>query len=271
MAVELFFDEIRGANPGRTIVFLHGILGRGTNLRSIAKRFVDAHPTWTAWLVDLRGHGRSPKGSPGPSLESAARDVIELAARSSLPVTAIAGHSFGGKVALEAARISAAGSLQHVVVIDSPPGAREPLRGNDSALSVIDTIELLPRNLASRTSFVDALIAAGKPRLLAEWLAQSVEQTRQGVRFALDLDEIRNLLLDYFARDLWMVVESPPAGVCVHLVIGDRSDSYSPADRERAFRLAAANERVTVHVLPAGHWVHVDDPDGLLQVLVEVV
>ena len=272
MSVELAFDRIDGARPERTIAFLHGILGRGNNLRTIARRFVEARPDWTAWLVDLRGHGRSPKGTPGPSLHAAARDVVDLAARSAPPLGAIAGHSFGGKVALEAAiigSIGSIGSLEHVVVIDSVPGPRDPVQGGDSALAVIDAIESLPRTFKSRSDFIEALVAMGKTRALAQWLAGSVEREGDHVRFILDLNEIRALILDYFSRDLWPVVEHPPGTARVHLVIGDRSDSYSPVDRERAARIAAQNARVTVDVLPAGHWVHVDDPEGLLRTLLD--
>src|SRR6266404_465674 len=169
MSVELAFDRIDGARPERTIAFLHGILGRGNNLRTIARRFVEARPDWTAWLVDLRGHGRSPKGTPGPSLQAAARDVVDLAARSGFPLGAIAGHSFGGKVALEAARLGGMDSLDHIVVIDSMPGSRPPVRTPDSALAVIDTIESLPRRFASKSDFTRAFVGAGKSRLLAEW------------------------------------------------------------------------------------------------------
>src|SRR5438045_3529156 len=123
--MQLAFERIDGARPERTIVFLHGMLGRGRNLQTVARRFVQDHPGWTALLVDLRGHGQSPKGTPGASLEAAARDVIELAAGNQPPVTAIAGHSFGGKVALEAARLGELAALNHVVVIDSTPGSRE--------------------------------------------------------------------------------------------------------------------------------------------------
>src|SRR2546426_3473122 len=98
-SVHLASDRVDGAHAERAIAFLHGILGRGINLRMIAKRFVQARPGWTAWLVDLRGHGRSPKGRPKPSLEAAAHDVLDLGTRADLPLTAIVGHSFGGKVA----------------------------------------------------------------------------------------------------------------------------------------------------------------------------
>src|SRR5438093_2407606 len=101
--IDLAFDRVDGARPERAVAFLHGILGRGINLRMIAKRFVEARPGWTAWLIDLRGHGRSPKGTPSPSLEAAAQDIVNPAARAELPMRAIVGHSFGGKVGLEAA------------------------------------------------------------------------------------------------------------------------------------------------------------------------
>jgi len=151
------------------------------------------------------------------------------------------------------------------MTIDSMPGAREPPRGGDSALAVIETLESLPRMFASKKEFVAAIRAAGYSRALAEWLALNVEPTDGGVQFALNLHELRVLVLDYFRRDLWPVVEHPPFGVHLHLVIADRSTSYAPTDRVRA--CALVSDQVTVDVLPAGHWVHVDDSDGLLRVM----
>src|SRR5437762_11077671 len=181
--IELAFDRIDGANPEQAIAFLHGILGRGINLRMIAKRFVEARPRWAAWLVDLRGHGRSPKGTPAPSIEAAARDVVELAKRAELPTDAIVGHSFGGKVALETARLANLTPLQHVFTIDSNPGTREPLRGGDSAFAVIDTLESLPPTFPSKTDFIRTIVASGQTRRLAEWLAGSVQTEDDHVRF----------------------------------------------------------------------------------------
>jgi len=243
------------------------MLGRGANLRTIARRMVEARPGWRALLVDLRGHGRSPKGTFAPSLEAAARDVVNLAAKTGLPLAALIGHSFGGKVALEAARLRGLPDLHHAVVIDSVPGPREPVRGGDSALAVIETLERLPPTFASKADFIQALIAAGQSRYMAEWLATSLENESGQVRFGLDLNEIRALILDYFERDLWPVVEDSPGAVSVHLIIADQSDTYSPADRDRALRMAASNPRVTADIIPGGHLLHVDNPDGLLDKL----
>ena len=258
---------VSGGRPERAIAFLHGILGSGKNLKAIATEFVQQRPEWCAYLVDLRGHGQSAKGTPEPSLEAASRDVVALATRLGFPLSAIVGHSFGGKVALEAARIGRLVSLRDVVTLDSVPSARVPITGGDSALAIIKILESLPGLHASISAFVDSLERAGLSHVLGQWLAGSLQRDADGVRFALNLPELRALILDYFARDLWPAVENPPDQTRVHLVIGERSDSYSEADRQRALQLAASNDRVTVDVLPAGHWVHVDDPEGVVQTL----
>ncbi len=265
MAVQLESDTIDAPGAEQVAVFLHGILGSGQNLRTLARRFVTARPGWSAWLVDLRGHGSSPKRSPEPSLAAAARDVLDLTRSSALPIGAIIGHSFGGKVALEMVRQGLV--PDHVVVLDSIPGPRLDARGSESTLEVIEMLERLPETFASREEFVAAVVAAGQARPLAQWLAISLERAPSGYGFGPDLGEIRALLTSYFEADLWPVIESPPERSRIHLVIGDRSPVWSAEDRARA--LALATERVTVDVLPAGHWIHVEDPEGVLRVMLQ--
>ena len=251
------------AGPRRRAVFLHGILGHGSNLRTLARRFVTARDGWDAWTVDLRGHAASHKGSPDPTLAAAAHDVVESCAASDVPVALLVGHSFGGKVALAAAR-EEPGALTHVVTLDSPPGARPPERGGDSALAVIEMLRGLPDAFSSRDDFVKAVIAQGHTPVLASWLAMSTVHQDGQATFALDLREIEALILDYFAADLWPFVAT--TALPVHFVVGERSSSWSPAELERARALAP---RVTVDTLPAGHWVHAEDPDGVVRALLE--
>lgn len=252
------------------IVFLHGILGSGANLRTIARRFLAARPRWDAWLIDLRGHGESPKSTPNPSLDAAAADVRALIA-DGLPVGAVVGHSFGGKVALGLLRDGNSLSPRaHVVTLDSNPGTRVAPRNGDSALAVIEMLAALPKTFASRAAFIDAVTARGMSRGLAQWLGMSVAPDPvSGVRFGLDLDELRGLLHSYFAADLWGVLESPPDDVNVHIVIGAKSDSYSQQDRERAAAIAATQPKTTVDFLQTGHWVHAEDPDGVVRLLTD--
>ena len=101
------------------------------------------------------------------------------------------------------------------------------------------------------------------------------------------------------------MLKCPPVGLGINVVVGGRSDRWSAAERRRlaeAERGSAASAAPTaaapaetsssssssllfpppprhlrrgslkVHVLPqAGHWVHVDDQEGLLRLLVPAV
>mgnify|MGYP000314191116 CR=1 FL=1 len=261
-----------GASPARYLLMLHGILGSGANLRSFARRLAQAHPGWGFVLVDLRMHGLSQGAPPPHTVRSAAEDLLRLGARLGLSIDGVLGHSFGGKVALEVLRQagSAAGPLplEHVVTLDSNPGVREPPRSGDSAVAIIELLGSLPPTFPSRAAFVDAVVGHGRSRALAQWLAMSTEPLPGGgVRFALDLGEIRALIGDYFASDLWTTVAAPPGAARVHLVIAERATSYSAEDTARARELAQSSERVTVDLLPTDHWIHAEDPEGVLRVL----
>lgn len=250
----------------RWIVFLHGILGRGNNWRGIARRLVAALPTWGAALVDLRAHGDSRHLSPPDDLDAAAGDVARLVATLPGPLGGVLGHSFGGKVAVAALTTL---RVPHVFVVDSLPGARPDRRGAEGTTRVVSLLGELPDRFESRDAFVAHLVARGLSNEVAQWLATSLDRADGGVRFGLDVARIRALLDDYFARDLWPLLDPPPSGTRAHLVIGGRSSVFQPDDRAYAAALAARHpEAVAVHVLEsADHWVHVDDPSGLLAIV----
>lgn len=260
-------DAASPATPEAWMLFLHGILGSGPNLRTVARRFVQARPRWGAVLVDLRMHGGSQGFEPPHTVAAAARDLAALEARVPGPVRAVWGHSFGGKVALEYAA-ERGHELEHLVVVDSNPGARPGGRGSEGTLRVVDTLQELPPWFATRQAFIDALQARGFDLPISQWLAMNLERGDHGVRLGLDVAAIRALLDDYFARDLWHVVEDPPGRCRVHVINGGRSSVYDEADRARIEARAKKDDRVTLHVIPgAGHWVHADAPDALLEVM----
>jgi pimeloyl-ACP methyl ester carboxylesterase len=251
----------------RWLVFLHGILGRGNNWRGIARKLVAAHPAWGAALVDLRAHGDSRHLPPPDDLGTAADDVARLVASLPGPLGGILGHSFGGKVALATlGRVR----VPLLFVIDSLPGARPDHRGSEGTVKIARMLAELPERFASRDAFIAYVRERGVDPAVADWLATNLERREDGTaRFALELPRIRALLDDYFATDLWPAIDPPPAETRAHLVIGGRSPVFLAEDRARAASLAQRHpDRVRVHVLErADHWVHVDDPAGLLGLL----
>lgn len=256
-----------GAEASRWALFLHGILGSRSNFRSIARAFVNARSGFGAVLVDLRMHGESQALAGPHTLEAAAWDLIEVARTLDGRLTAVVGHSFGGKVALELARLAPEG-IEELWVLDSNPGARPDGRGSESTQRVVTELGSLKRRWASRDAFVDHLAAAGYDRGLGQWLAMNLERIDDGeYELRLDLAAIASLLDDYFARDLWPVFEDPPGTMHAHLVIGTRSTVLDANDRARAEHAASQNDRVHVHTIDAGHWIHVEASDALIRLL----
>lgn len=252
---------VPGSAPTHLIGFFHGILGSGTNLRSHARRLVDACPHLQAVLVDLRAHGQSKSVDGADTLAGAAADVMQTAQAWPLPLSSVVGHSFGGKVALALAAIDPA--LTHVVTLDSAPGARLDRRGSETVMRVVSLLEGLSGPWPTRDAFVGALETQGLARGLGQWLAMSLVRGTEGFEFGLDLKRIRALLTDYFAADLWPTLELAPH-TQFHLVIGSTSEVYGAEDRARAQRLASASGgRVTVDVVTGGHWLHVDNPQAI--------
>jgi esterase len=256
-----------GAVPEQWMLFLHGVFGQGLNFRTMAKRLVARCPSWGIALCDLRGHGMS-QGFPAPhTIDAAAADVYELGRSLEKNVQGIAGHSLGGKVTL--AYLEAhPGEMSYAFSLDSLPGARPNAITVEDAANVLRFLENIPVPLATRDAFFDLAKAAGMSTAITEWLAMNVRRESDGFRLRLDLPVIRSMLLDYYERDLWDAVSNASVKKRLDLIVAGDSSQYSPEDIVRAREISASEEKVHVTLIEgAGHWVHVDAPDALLEAM----
>jgi esterase len=257
------------AAPQRWLLVLHGLLGRGSNWRTVARGLLAARPDWGAVLVDLRMHGDSQGFSPPHTVQAAAEDVAGLARSLPGPVQGILGHSLGGKVALAFA--ARAPGLQHAVILDANPGPRPAGEGSETTREVLTVLRALPAVLPSRQAFLARMEAAGQPPALAAWLAMNLRRADGGYTFGLDLDAMESLFRDALARNDWALVTQPPPGLRLSFILGGRSTTVQGEAAGR-LRALAAEGRLALTVLPeAGHWVHVDDAAGTLKAVTEAL
>jgi len=256
----------RAAAPAQWLVVLHGIFGSGNNWRTFARRLVGKRPEWGAVLVDLRMHGESQGAPPPHTLGAAAADVVALVEQlrdTGHVVRGIAGHSFGGKVALAVAD-DLPGELERVFVLDSDPAPDlEAMSGDRPTVKVLSLLARLPREHESRAAFVTAVVEAGLDRGLAQWLAMNVVVDGDVHRMRLDSDAMRSLLTSYYASDLWPTADRVAGDNDMHFVLGADSPAVSPVSKSRMKTLRAGFDEIAA----AGHWLHVDAPDALLDIM----
>lgn len=273
MTSTLSITRLGDAHAARTLVLLHGILGSGSNLRGLGRRLLETVPGCQIALIDLPGHGDSTSASQaagGPfTVTSAAHAVRATLEATGLGADTLIGHSFGGKVALKLAELMPTWSRQ-VWALDSPPG--EQPRGDGGEVGhLVRTLEAVEREeplpFATREVMLSALTARGISNTTARWMTTNLRRDGAGYRFAFDLSIIRELLQDYFREDMWPWLEARRGAPDVHLLYAAESDRYTPQDVARAEALPSA-ARVSVHRLPrSGHWVHADNPEGLVAML----
>jgi pimeloyl-ACP methyl ester carboxylesterase len=246
-----------GARP---LVALHGFLGRGRNLTTLAKRLCARDPSLRVVLPDLTGHGDSPALPEPADLDTLAGDVLALARELDLPRPfRMIGHSLGGRVALAAA-LGDPGAVADVTLLDIGPSPIV-VPGTDS-VRLLDVLQTAPREAASRAPFREHLRAAGVSDALAEWQMLNVTSEGGVYRWRIDPAALKRLHPRVNAADLWRAVEGP-RGYAVRCVRGGASRYVSDAE---AARLEAAG--ATVDTLPGvGHFVHVDGLDALMAAL----
>jgi len=179
------------------------------------------------------------------------------------------GHSYGGKVTLKLLE-ERPQLAREAWVLDASPSARAERSADDSTQRVLDGLRALPETFPSRNAFAETLAARGIAPALGAWLAKNLVRSTDGreqLRFGLDMRAIGELLADHDRQDLWHVVEAPDRGAKLRFVLGGRSTTLSAATRARLAELASRDVIELMELPQAGHWVHADDPEGLLKLL----
>jgi pimeloyl-ACP methyl ester carboxylesterase len=190
-----------------------------------------------------------------------AADVIDALRAKSIVPDALLGHSFGGKVALAMMRAWSARPLQ-VWVIDSTPEPRTPSGGAWDMLQIIRT---LPPRFASRDELIASLTSRGWALGVAQWMATNLVRAGDAFVWRFDLDVMEQLLRSFFTTDLWPIVEHPAPGHIVHFVKASQSSAMSDDAVRRAESLPS--DRVVVHHLDGGHWIHAESPQAIVDLL----
>jgi len=267
----LGYLQLGDAGRFPSLVFLHGIMGNKKNLRTLAGSVLQRLPQSSAVIFDLRNHGDSTKHWAPFTVNACALDVAQACQKLELAPTVIIGHSFGGKVALLAAKHLE--TVEQVWLLDCPPGPvkkKHPLKDSSSptALDIIDILSRIEWPVRSRKDLVELLEKEGVLGAVALWMTTNLVANGDGLRLIFEPAELREMLLDFIKIDLWPEVLLLSQQKEIHLVAAEFGHRVDKEDEEKLI----ANTREGhgfFHVLPqAGHFVHVDNLRGLADIIV---
>ena len=212
-------------------------MGSSRNLLTIARMMTERFPDWQIILPDLRHHGESGFFEPPNTVQACAQDIFELGIKADM----IIGHSFGGKVALCLNELM---PVKQVWVWDAEPGLVAP----ENTYRTVQTLKQIKMPLPNRQAVQQAILSLGLSRDIAAWMTTNLRETPEGLFWKFDLDIILELLSSFGSTAI------------------EPRENTDFIKAERSSHMLLDSPRV--HLLKnAGHWVHIDNPSGVLDIM----
>jgi esterase len=219
-----------GAGPD-TALLLHGFLGSGKNLSTLAKKLAEQHPRLSLIVPDLTGHGTSQGLPDNASLTDLAQDVLSLLQDRPGPYWVI-GHSLGGRVALRLSELSP--KLARVALLDISPSPL--LLAQSETHLVTDILLRAPNSAPTRETFRAYLREVGLSEALNNWLLMNLTLLDEQYVWRIDRTALAQLLDNMNQEDLWSAAEALARQDKLWSINGEESPYVSHEDALRLFR-----------------------------------
>ena len=256
----------RIAGSGPPVVLIHGMLNSSSHWRSVALNLAGEH---TVIAPDLIGHGDSAAPRGDYSLGAHAASIRDLLAAVGIDRATLVGHSLGGGVAMqffyqfpqrvERLALVSSGGLGHDV---SPMLRTAALPGMSTLLSMTIHARLLGAlqdtggRLRRRGYDWGVHLQATTRALRPLQNAGAREAFLQTLRAVIDVHGQR-----VSATDRLYLLESIPT-----MIVWGERDHTIPVSHGRRAHAGIPGSRFRT-LAKAAHFPHLDDPDGLSEVL----
>jgi pimeloyl-ACP methyl ester carboxylesterase len=248
--MKLAFKHI---GEGEPLLVLHGLFGSSDNWQTLGKRFSES---LSVYLIDQRNHGRSPH-SEDFNYDILADDLRDFMEDHNLPEAHVLGHSMGGKVAM---RFGQKYPDRVLSLIVADMGIKEYQPHHHMVLKAFHAIE--PRTLDSRSEAEERIKPIIKDFGIRQFLLKNLYRTKEGgyglrVNFRVmeeKMDEILAALPEEKCDQPALFIRGANSDYVL--------DEDIPAIRELFPKAQIAD-------IPAGHWLHAEDPEGFYEKVME--
>ncbi|QXC40295.1 alpha/beta fold hydrolase [Aeromonas jandaei] len=231
---------------GPAVILIHGLFGSLDNLGLLARALGEHYRVIS---VDLRNHGTSFR-SDDMSYPAQAADILALMDHLGLDQAAIVGHSMGGKVGMQLAKLAPA-RVSRLVVADMAPVAYPHSRHQNVFAGLNATLAAQPQSRSDAERMLAEHIEIAGVR---QFLLKSFAKGEDGWQWRFNVPALEENYANIMG---WPEDERRFEGPVLFIKGGD-SDYMQPQYSEAALaQFPAAKVRV---IAGTGHWLHAEKP-----------
>jgi len=205
----------------------------------------------------------------------------------------VVGHSLGGRIALQYTHalikndemkqtLPSPGKgeeerrrlhpPQHTWLLDTVPG-----KAHSSVSHVIHAVSNVSMPVSSKKELVSILKEKNVELAIAQWMTTNLRKSDcgKGFEFIFDLEVAMAILEDFSSQEFLQLMDEclslghmSQEDKHFHLVMGGKNKAWTDKVLADLENLRANFSRLNLISLPkAGHWVHIDDLDGLMSAM----
>lgn len=249
---------------GCPLIVLHGLYGSSDNWYSFGRRLSEY---FTVYLIDQRNHGHSPH-HPDLNYNVLTADLEEFLNNENIDYACLMGHSMGGKVAMNYS-LRNPSKVRKLVVIDI--ALRSYTIEGDFApqafihQKIVDSLNRLDISNTKTRSAVEKALSVNIPQKpLRQFLLKNLKRKQNGdFYWGINIHALKNnliRLLDGIDTNE-KVFDNP-----VMVISGVHSGYINNADKTLFKNVFP---KVKIIEMDTGHWVHAEQPEKLLNLLVD--
>jgi len=217
---------------------------------------------YEVFIPDLRNHGRSPHSNEF-DYTFLLNDLVEFIQEQNLRDIILIGHSMGGKVAMLAA-LSHPEIIKKLIVLDISPVSKTPSPEIMQIIEAIKTLDLC--GLDSREEIKKQLAGIIEKRKIVEFLLKNIQRLESNTfswKFNVaSVSENLEKIADGIETE---TIFNKPT-----LFIGGEKSDYITG--ENIYQVFQIFPEAQIDVISnAGHWLHVDAPEELLDIVMDFI
>jgi len=250
--IDLVFDQYGEGGPPMVIV--HGLFGYRRNWSGIARKLSD---NFSVTLPDLRNHGASPQSTP-MDIPHLAADLSWLLERQGINSAIFVGHSLGGKAAMWLA-LTEPEKVRGFIAVDIAP-----VTYTHDFDEIFDALRSLDLNNVKNRKDADAQLSRHISHAgLRQFLLQNLIYADHKYAWRVDLDILHQAMPELLSFPTSGTFE-PYTGPA--MFIRAENSKYLLPEHNSVISALFPNAHVEL-IENAGHWVNVDQPERVLELL----